>query len=164
MLSGFIDWRRSVEWRRQVSRVGKKERKAGNCQPAGDETSLLTESHGWIDGSAISHFLPFSCCNSIYVLHQFIRLLVCVHTSLNQTHRSIAAVWREKAERKSLCNIDRLPTLCVSLCERSWLTTEWSSASGGLLSSKPSSSHRRALCSIITSTQRARSLNLGPRW
>lgn len=100
MLSGFVDWRGSGEWRRQVSRVGKKERKAGNCQPAGDETSSLAESHGWIDGSAISHFLPFSCCNSIYALGPFIRPLVCVHTSVNQMHRSIAAVWRRKSREE----------------------------------------------------------------
>lgn len=54
------------------------------------------------------------------------------------------------------------PLLC--LCVSSWLTTEWNSASGGWLSSKPSSSHPRAPCLITTSTLRARSLNPGPRW
>lgn len=54
------------------------------------------------------------------------------------------------------------PLLC--LCVSSWLTTEWNSASGGWLSSKPSSSHPRALCLITTSILRARSLNPGPRW
>lgn len=84
-------------------------------------------------------------------------------------HGFIATVWsKKKAKRKSFWSIDCFayplcPCVCV-LCVCSWSTTEWSSASGGWPSSKPSSSRPRAPCLITTSTPRARSLNPGPKW
>lgn len=70
-------------------------------QPAGDEATSLSESDRWIDRPAIFYFLPFSCCGCISMLSPFICPMVCIHTRVNQTHRSIATVWGEKAERKS---------------------------------------------------------------
>lgn len=160
MLSGFIDWRGSGEWRRQVSR------EEGRELPASRWWDFFTGRITWMD-RWVCH-LSFSTLQLLQ-LHLCIGAIyssfgLCSHQCKSNARIHSCCMEEKKQRGSHFTVLTALPTLCVSLCECSWSTTEWSSASGGLLSSKPSSSHRRAPCSITTLTQRTKSSNCGPRW